>query len=343
MKELFGFQSLLLEAFIFVILYTFIGFILKHIVKKYATQFAQKTVWEYDDIIFEQIENKLVVWGLAFGLYKAISPIAESLKLSDSSVAYMEETVVAIVIFSLTSMLAKVIGSLFEIKSKAANTSSSILSNIAKSLIYAGGLLIIVQNYGIEVYPLLTTLGLGGLAVALALQPTLSNLFSGLQIIASGKINIGDIIELENGKRGTVQDISWRSTSIVTAQNNVIVIPNSKVADSIIENFFLADKEVTFHVLIGVGYDSDLDQVEKVCLEVANQVLTENGTMAKDFEPFVRFFNFGESSIDLKVFMKVNEYADQFLMTSLFIKEIQKRFNQENIEIPFPIRTLIQQ
>lgn len=342
MKELLGIESLWLEALIYIALFTLIGFVLKLIVIRYATAFAKKTAWELDDIIFEQIENKLVVWGFALGLYKAIQPIAQVLYLNKLTVSYMVDTVVAIVIFSLTSILAKVVGSLFIIKSKAANSSSSILSNIAKSIIYAGGILIIIQNYGVQVYPLLTTLGLGGLAVALALQPTLSNLFSGLQIIASGKINIGDLIELENGKKGTVQDISWRSTSILTAQNNVIVIPNSKIADSTIENFILSDKEITFNVPIGVAFDSDLEKVESICVEIATQLLKENKTLPKDFVPFVRYFTFGESSIGLKVHMKVKDYQDQFLITHLFIKEIQKRFKQENIEIPFPIRTIIQ-
>jgi small-conductance mechanosensitive channel len=112
------------------------------------------------------------------------------------------------------------------------------------------------------------------------------------------------------------------------------------MADSIIENFFLNDRKITFNVLVGVGYESDLDKVEKVSIQVAKEILQNHYGGNKEFEPFVRFYNFGASSVDLKVFLQVMEYADQFAITSAFIKALHKGYNQEGINIPFPIRTV---
>ena len=165
-------------------------------------------------------------------------------------------------------------------------------------------------------------------------------MFSGLQLIASGKINIGDFVQLEGGQKGFIRDITWRNTTIETAQNNVIVVPNSKMADSIIENFFLTDRKITFNVLVGVGYESDLDKVERVSIQVAKEILEKEHGTIKEFEPIVRFYNFGDSSIDLKIFLQVMEYADQFAITSAFIKLLHKAYQQEGINIPFPIRTI---
>jgi small-conductance mechanosensitive channel len=206
--------------------------------------------------------------------------------------------------------------------------------------VYCLGFILILQNFGIAVAPLLTALGVGGLAVALALQSTLSNLFSGLQIIASGKFNTGDFVQLESGQKGFIRDITWRNTTIETSQNNFIIVPNSKMADSIIENFFLVNKEITFNVKLAVGNECDLDKVEQVSVEVARAILNKHAGGVKDFEPFVRFFNFGERGIELKIFLRVKEYDDQFLIVSEFIKALQKRYQSEGITIPYPIRTV---
>jgi small-conductance mechanosensitive channel len=333
-------QQNLLKWIAIILAATLIGWLLRVFISKFLHKLVLKTSWKYDDLFLEEVERRVIFWSFLFGVYYTLEDMDSIFSLGPRYAFYISKSIVAVYVLSIASIVAKVIASMLEVSNRSKNISTSILGNIAKVVVYAVGILLVVQNFGIEVYPLLTTLGLGGLAVALALQPTLSNLFSGLQIIAAGKINIGDFIELENGKRGVVTDISWRSTNITTGLNNVIVIPNSKIADSVIENFFLDSKEVVFFVQVGVAYDSDLDRVERVSLEEAKQVLNNSGLGAPDFEPFVRFHQFGESSIDIRVFMRVKEYAHQFEANSIFIKALQKRFAQEGIIIPYPIRTL---
>jgi small-conductance mechanosensitive channel len=253
---------------------------------------------------------------------------------------YVKRTIIAAFILSFTHSIVEIVSSLLAFRNSGHSNTSSILRNIAKILFYMVALLLVIQNYGVQVYPLVATLGIGGLAVALALQPTLSNLFSGLQIIASKKIEIGDLIELENGKKGIVSDIAWRNTTITTWQNNTIIIPNSKIVDSIVENYFHGGRDFLFAIPLGVSYSSDLEQVEKVLLDIASTYQKSLPECIPDFEPFVRFQKFGESSIDLSVFMKSKDFGGQFMVITHFIPAVHKRFQLEGIEIPFPIRTI---
>jgi small-conductance mechanosensitive channel len=134
--------------------------------------------------------------------------------------------------------------------------------------------------------------------------------------------------------------MTWRSTLIRTLLNNLVEIPNSKLASSIITNFDLPEEEMTISISVGVGYDSDLEKVEKVTLEVARQVMSENPGGVSSFEPVVRFQNFGESSISLTCSLRVREYESRSVMQHEFIKKIFERYEKEGINIPFPIRTV---
>jgi small-conductance mechanosensitive channel len=191
---------------------------------------------------------------------------------------------------------------------------------------------------GVEVTTLVAAMGIGGLAVALALQDTLSEFFAGAHIILDRPIKIGDYIELDSGDKGTVIDIGWRSTKIRNYQNNMVVIPNSKLASSKIINYFSPDQQVGFTVDCGVGYGEDLAKVEKVTLDVAKKVIRSLGVGAKNFEPVMRYQEFGDSNINFKVIMRVKSYPDQFLVKHEFMKELKKRYDREGIEISWPIR-----
>lgn len=218
--------------------------------------------------------------------------------------------------------------------------STSLVQNLVSGLVYLVGILIILQTLGISVTPVLTALGVGGLAVALALQDTLGNLFAGIQIIASRKILVGQFIALENGQDGYVTDITWRNTTIHTLTNQLVIIPNSKLASSIVVNAHLPSQDVSARVEVGVHYDSDLERVERIALETAHEVLSDYPGAQPDVEPVIRFREFGESSINLAVVVRVKEWTDQFALRHLLIKALHKRFREEQIVIPYPMRTL---
>jgi small-conductance mechanosensitive channel len=212
---------------------------------------------------------------------------------------------------------------------------------IIKGIILAVGILILLDTVGVSITPLLTALGIGGLAVALALQDTLGNLFAGLHILMEKSIRVGDFVRLETGQEGYVVDIGWRTTRVRLLPNNLVVIPNSKLAQSVITNYDLPEKRMAVLIPISVSYDSDPERVERILVEEAKAAAKEVPGLLGEPEPFVRFIpGFGDSSLDFTLICQVKEFVDQYLAQHELRKRIFTRFKQEGIEIPFPIRTV---
>jgi len=217
---------------------------------------------------------------------------------------------------------------------------TSLTRNIARIFVFSIGALIILNSLGISITPILATLGVGGLAVALALQDTLSNLFAGFHITVAKQIRVGDYIKLETGEEGYVVDINWRSTKIKMLSNNIVLIPNDKLNKAIVTNYYLPDKEMAVLVDLGVHCKSDLEKVERITCQVAKSVMAEVNGGVTYFEPFIRYNAFGGSSIKFTVILRAKEFVDQYLIKHEFIKRLHKRYDEEGINIPYPIRAI---
>jgi len=206
-------------------------------------------------------------------------------------------------------------------------------------LTLVGGMLIL-DNLGVSLTPLLTTLGIGSLAVAIALQDTLGNVFAGVHIKADRPIEVGQFVRLESGDEGYVERIGWRSTRVKMLPNKMAVVPNSKLVQSTIVNYDLPDPELAVLVPVGVHYDSDLRKVEEVTCAVAKQVMQTVPGGIPSFDPFIRYHTFNESSIDFTVILRSLRFVDGFLIKHEFMKRLHERYREEGIIIPFPIRTV---
>jgi small-conductance mechanosensitive channel len=211
---------------------------------------------------------------------------------------------------------------------------------VTKIILCAIGVMLVLDNIGVSLTPLLTTLGIGSLAVAIALQDTLGNAFAGLHITADRPIEVGQFIRLEGGDEGYVDRIGWRSTRIRMLPNKCAVVPNSKLVQSTIINYDLPDPEVAVLVQVGVHYDSDLQKVERVTCDVGRQIMRSVKGSVAGFEPFIRYHTFNQSSIDFTVILRAQTFVDNYLIKHEFIKALQKRYREEGIVIPFPIRTV---
>lgn len=208
-------------------------------------------------------------------------------------------------------------------------------------VIYTVAILIALDSLGVAISPLLAGLGIGGLAIALAVQPTLSNFFAGTYLVTEGELKDGDFIELDSGPSGYVVDVGWRSTKVRSRYNNLVIIPNSKMVDSILTNYYSPTPAMNVIVTCGVSYDSDLSHVERIVMEVATKVLEQSSHAVEDVEPFVGFSNFGDSNIDFFVFVQANDRTGSFILKSEIIKRIHARFVEEGIEINYPVRRLV--
>jgi small-conductance mechanosensitive channel len=220
-------------------------------------------------------------------------------------------------------------------------SSVSLAKIIVNAIIFLIGMLVIFQTMGIEITPLVGALGVGGIAVALALQDTLANFFAGIQLLALKQIKLGDYIHLDTGQDGYVHDIGWRNTILRMVNTNRVIVPNTKLAQAIVTNFSMEEPDVTVRLAIGVAYDSDLEKVERVAIEVAREVVARLEKTTKTFEPVVRFNAFGDSSIEFSLVVRCTEFGEQFLIQHELVKAIHRRFAAEGIEIPFPMRTIV--
>ncbi|NTV65654.1 MAG: mechanosensitive ion channel, partial [Oscillochloris sp.] len=194
--------------------------------------------------------------------------------------------------------------------------------------------------YGVPVGGLLTLVAGSSLGLTLALRDPLANLFSGMVVIASSKIRPGDYVRLSSGEEGYVTDIRWADTYIRQISNNLIIVPNSLITNTIMINYSRPEPEMAVLLTMGVSYNSNLDRVEELVIAVASEVMEEVPGGVPDFTPMVRYNTFNESSIDFMVVMRGKSFNDQFLIKHEFIKRLRSCFQAEGISIPFPIRTI---
>ena len=261
---------------------------------------------------------------------------AESLPYSDLTLKVL--AIVAVILFVDRFATGFIAG--HSQKTEAFRDSKTILQGITRGVVYCIGALVLLGTLGISVTPIIASLGITSLAVALALQPTLENFFSGAQMVVDKPIRVGDFIELESGEQGFVEKIGWRTTWIRMLPNNMVIMPNGELSKSKIINYYYPEKELSVPVEVGVHYSSDLDHVERVTLEVAREILVSHEWGVDDYNTFVLFTAFDDSSINLTVMLRAKEYFNRFWVKSAFIKALHKRYAEEGIVIPFPIRAI---
>lgn len=312
----------------------------RYIVFKFVHRLTARTPTGLDNIIVSSFGTAswywLIVIALSVGV--AVSDIPARY------VRYINLTIDTLLVLSMTIAVANLAGKIFTYYiqiSKLPIPPTGLIHGIIKGIVIIIGCLVILNMLGISITPLITALGVGGLAVALALQDTLANLFSGIHILLEKSVRIGDFIKLESGQEGYVEDITWRTTRVRMLPNNTVIIPNNLLAKSIVTNYYLPEKRLSLLITVSVSYSCDPSRVEAILLDVAKESLGEIPGLLGDPAPFVRFIpGFGESSLGFTLICQVQEFVDQFLVRHELHKRIFERFRIEDIEIPFPQRTV---
>jgi len=318
----------------------FVLIITRSILFKYIHIWTGKTETKIDDIIISSLKSPSLLWCIALGLYLGI----ELSEIPAKYIFYLKRIIHVVIILSITFATANIVGKIFKIYIRESNLpipTTGLAYGILKGSIIIVGFLVILSYLGISIAPLLTALGVGGLAVALALQDTLANLFAGIHILIEKSVRVGDFVKLETGQEGYIEDITWRTTRIRMLPNNIVVIPNKTLAQSIVTNYYLPEKRMSIFIPIGVSYSSDPEIVEKILLEEASKAVRDIPGLLGEPEPLVRFVpGFGESSLDFTLVCQIREFTDQYPVQHELRKRIFKRFKEEGIEIPFPHRTI---
>ncbi len=319
-----------------------LGLVLGSIFKKFLVSrlksLSLKNDWESDDVIINAIDSVIVFW-----FFLAFSTIAIGNANLPGPEDLYQKIISAFLIISISFTSSKIVLGLLDVWSKTNKSlpSTGIFKGLTNFAIFSLGILFILQSFGISITPLITALGVGGLAVSLALKDTLSDLFGGINILLSKTMQEGDYVQLDNGYQGYVENVGWRYTTIRERANNIISIPNSVLSGSISKNFSSMDSAFRVPIQIGVSYDSDLDHVEKVALEVANDLYENLDCISKSYKPAIRFREFADSSINFFIYFQGKNFGDHNTILNSYIKKLHKRFREEKIDIPYPIRTLI--
>jgi MscS family membrane protein len=299
---------------------------------------ARKTETEVDDILIRALRNVVTCSIPVIGLMVALRPLA----LQTSILERILFSVLAVLLMRAAIILIDDMSKWLEEtwKDRTASTLDEgllpLLRKAVKTSVAIVGVLIILGKWQVQIGPLLSALGIGGLAIALALNSSLSNVFSGIQLILDRSVNVGDKVELESGDVGVVLDIGLRTTLMRTYDNEVISLPNSQLADARIKNYTKPDPTIRVGVDFGVAYGSDISEVKRVVLGAISNL----DDVLQQPEPQVLFLNMGDFSLDMTARVWVDNYDKQFARKLEMTELIYNILNENRIEIPFPTRTV---
>ena len=318
------------------------GVLLRRVLFSTISKWARRTDSHLDTFIVEGLNGPILIWAVILGLHVAL----QNSEIPDRYLRNVPRTLEVLWLVSLMIAASHLAGNVVRFYGGRVTGSQSVTSltqKLAQLVVVALGVVWILKVvFDFSLTPVLTTLGVGGLAVALALQDTLSNLFAGFYTSMSGLVRIGDYIKLNTGEEGYVVDIAWRSTTIRSLSESLVVIPNAKLGQAIFTNYSLPEPSMRISVSFSTGYDMDVERVERILLEEAIAGAKEIPGMIADSKPSVLFSpGPGDFALGFQVNVHVNEFSKQFRVQSDLRKRIFRRFLAENISMPYPTQSVL--
>jgi small-conductance mechanosensitive channel len=300
---------------------------------------VRHTTWTWAESLIDEVSPAATVAIFAGGL----ALLDSILPLSPRSDRVFNVLLAGVLVLALIMFADQICRKLLELlgrRAPALQGAHGLVQGGVRGIIIGLGVLVFLDSVGIAITPIVASLGIGSLAVALALQDTLANLFAGFYMIAEKPVESGHFVRLESGEEGYITRVGWRSTHIRMLSDTMVVVPNAKLAGSVITNFSLPKAELAVTVEVGVDYGSELEYVEQVTLEVARDIMAGVDGAQPGFEPRVRYHTFGDSSIRFTVWLGARDFASGFAIRHEFIKHLHERYRKTGILLPFPTRTL---
>ena len=317
-----------------------LGWLVEQRVVSQLLSIAREKNLRFSEGVLRSLRGLSILWFGLLGLNIALS--LPNLPLFPSLILLSQKLLLVAFLASATWVVAQLSVEILRVYTTGDDGISSLTSLfefLAKVLIFSCGFLLILSSIGISITPMLTAFGIGGVSLGLALQNTLANLMSGINIITSKKVRPGDYIELRTGEAGYVRDVDLRCTVIEEITNNLLVIPNAQIISSSFRNYSLPDHSLLIPVEVGISYDSDLEKVEKVTLEVMQEIAQLLQPHLGNYKPLILYGKLDYYSIVLTVYLKVveEEFFQHLTIKHEFIKLLHRRYQQEGIKLPYPI------
>ena len=333
-------QNKYIYALTLLVVFYILSELLVFISEKIILRLTKKTKTDVDDMIVKKINKPISLILLFIGLRLALLPLG----IKESILIPIENILLSLIIVVMTYIIISVFDIVIDNwgKKVAEKTESKmddqiipIFHKFSRIFISIIGLLFILPVWGIQIGPLLASLGIAGVAVAFALQSSLANIFGGVSIILDKSIKVGDKIKLDNDTMGLVMDIGLRSTKIQTWDGEFITIPNGKLADSRILNF-TQPANVRTAIDFGVEYGSEPAKVRRVVMDVIGKL----PNAIKEPAPKIMMMEMGDFALKFRALFWVNTFDVKFDTKAFATEEIYNALNKAGIGIPFPTRTV---
>jgi small-conductance mechanosensitive channel len=331
--EIQGFLLPLITLTLSFVIANVTNFILEKLRKK-----AEKTETKLDDIILNALGKPLYILILIAGIYYAIHQtpyLVDLMNQKDADYQYRKFILTIFgtwVVATLAKNVVKEYG--YELASRTESVMDDRLVALADMsvmyIVWLIGIMIALKVIGYEITPLLTGMGIAGLALALAAQNVLTNVFGGVAITLDQLYKVGDRVEF-GGVYGDIYEIKPRYTKIKTLNNTVITVPNSKVINDNIINYAIPDTTVRVKIPVSVAYGTDPKKVDGILLDIAGKT----PLVLNDPKPLVRFTEYAASSQNFEVLVWIRHYDDRHPVVDWILREMFVRFREEGIEIPF--------
>jgi small-conductance mechanosensitive channel len=318
------------------------GLILRRILFRALRNWSAKNESHLGPLVTGTLNGPVFLWTVMLALHIA----TQNSSIPAIYQRYIHTTLEVLWLTSLISAASRFAGRSIRLYGHQITGTQSVTSlseKLVQTVIVIVGMIWLLKVvFDLSLTPILTTLGVGGIAVALALQDTLSNLFAGFYVSISGLVRIGDYIKLNTGEEGYVTDITWRCTTMRTLGYNLVIVPNNKLGQAIYTNYFLPEPRMQMSVSFGVAYDSEIDRVEAILLDEARAAIGKIPGLLDDPEPAIRFNpGPGDWALVFQVNFNVTKYSDQFLVQSEMRKLLFKRLQKEGIKLPFPTQSVV--
>lgn len=313
--------------------------IVQSVLMRWLRRIAARTSWTWDDILIHALGAPSRIAIVASGLLVSARVLPLGQRWDHAFDILLAGSIAVALVLFLDTLTRGLLDRMAE-RSSVLQGARGLVQGSVRGIVIGIGALIFLDSIGISIAPILASLGVGSLAVALALQDTLANLFAGFHLIADKPIEAGQFVRLQTGEEGTVARVGWRSTWITTPQNTTVVVPNAKLAGSVLTNFDLPGVETGFAVEVPVAIGSDLERVESATLETARDTMRAVAGASPGFDPSVRYLGYGETGLKLSVALSAAGIKALPLVRHEFLKRLSERYRRDGILVPFPTRTL---
>ncbi|MFT4545125.1 MAG: MscS family membrane protein [Bacteroidia bacterium] len=321
-----------------VILGRVVFWVLSNVVKK----FTAKTKTSIDDIIVDMIEEPMsfaiAILGIWYGL--------DSLNLPDAGHIWINRIYYLLIIFNIAWLANRLIDAIIEeylvpiVEESESDLDDQLLPILRKGIhavVWILAIIVGLNNAGYDVGALIAGLGIGGLALALAAQDTVANIFGGVTIFVDQPFTIKDWIKIDSHE-GIIEEVGIRSTRIRTFEGRLITIPNKVFAESAIENVS-AEPSRRVIVMLGLTYDMSHEKVQEA-LTILAEIHSQFSEHLEE-KHLELFDSFGDFSLNVKFLYYIKKGEDVFGVNSRMKFEMLKRFNQAGLDFAFPTQTIL--